>query len=458
MNLPDEGKGYSVEGDLDRKLPGGHFRRTVALENGRAVARSSFRWLQAELPASDAKAAKDALADLANRYAYLRTAADYQMSDSEKQLILATKPTTESGYTNRGYEFLLDDKFTEAAADFEQAAELAPRSARAHANHALALFFQEKESEAEAALARADEIADGEDDFVAMKVRGLLNLKRGKQAEAVQFFTRALALDQGNSDVLELRATAYEEMERFEDAIADIDHAMRADPSAWALPYRKAQLAAFRGDREAALSAADKVAAVEKGRISGLTLKARLLQRFKGPSEAKTAYQDALAAIDAELSSAPDADEKARLRRIKVQILAEAGQGPEAITLAGVGIRERPNNATELNTRCWTRMLLNVELPDALRDCEQAVKQDPKDSGIIDSRAWVKLRLGRLDEAIADFDKALALEPRQAASLFGRGLAKVRKGNRESGERDMAAARRLDFDVESEFRRHGITQ
>ena len=456
--LPNKGEGYVVEGDLDRKLPGGHFRRTVTLENGRAIARSSFRWLQAELPADDAKSATDALAEMASRYAYLRTPADYQMSDSERQLILATKPTSEDGYTNRGYEFLFDNKFVEAAADFEQAVALAPRSARAHANHALALFFQEKDSEAESALARSESLANGEDDFVAMKVRGMLHLKRQKPADAVQAFTRALDLDADSSDVLQLRASAYEELERHSDAMADLERAIRIDPTDWSLSYRRAKLAAFRGDQATALEAADSVAANEDGRIDGLSLKGQLLGRFKRESESKSAYAEALAAVDGKIASASDAEEKARLRRLKINILAETGRGPEAIALAGIGIKERPNNPLELNSRCWHRMLLNLELDQALRDCDQAVRHDPKNANVIDSRAWVKLRLGRFDEAIADFDKALGHEPRQAASLFGRGLAKLRKGDREGGERDMAAARRLDFDVESEFKRHNIVQ
>jgi tetratricopeptide (TPR) repeat protein len=63
---------------------------------------------------------------------------------------------------------------------------------------------------------------------------------------------------------------------------------------------------------------------------------------------------------------------------------------------------------------------------------------------IIDSRALVLLRLGRLREAQAEYDKALALRPHEAASLYGRGLAELRLGLAKQGQADLAAAERLD--------------
>jgi Flp pilus assembly protein TadD len=84
------------------------------------------------------------------------------------------------------------------------------------------------------------------------------------------------------------------------------------------------------------------------------------------------------------------------------------------------------------------------------------VRANPKSAAEIDSRAWVQLRLGHPDLAIADFDRALAISPHQSASLYGRGLAKLRKGDKEGGERDLAQARRFDFDVDFRFKQYGL--
>jgi tetratricopeptide (TPR) repeat protein len=101
-------------------------------------------------------------------------------------------------------------------------------------------------------------------------------------------------------------------------------------------------------------------------------------------------------------------------------------------------------------------VLANVELEGALADCEQALKKEPQNPAVIDSRAWAKLRLGRLDEAIADYDLALRLSPRLPASLYGRGIAKLRKGDKAGGDQDLAAARRYHFDIDARFRRYGL--
>ena len=110
-----------------------------------------------------------------------------------------------------------------------------------------------------------------------------------------------------------------------------------------------------------------------------------------------------------------------------------------------------------LNERCWTRATANVELSRALADCELAVARAPDNSAILDSRAFVKLRMGQYDGAIADEDAALAHNPDHPAALYTRGIARLRKGDREAGERDIAAARRLVFDIDATYRVYGIT-
>src|SRR5664279_3319864 len=82
-----------------------------------------------------------------------------------------------------------------------------------------------------------------------------------------------------------------------------------------------------------------------------------------------------------------------------------------------------------LNSRCWARALLGVELDKALDDCNDAIDAEPKNFAYLDSRGWVHLRLGRNREAIADFDHALALRPALPGALYGRGLAETRVGD-----------------------------
>jgi hypothetical protein len=43
-----------------------------------------------------------------------------------------------------------------------------------------------------------------------------------------------------------------------------------------------------------------------------------------------------------------------------------------------------------------------------------------------------------------------------AAALYVRGVAHMRKGDRASADRDLAAARRLAFDIDLRYRRYGV--
>jgi tetratricopeptide (TPR) repeat protein len=75
----------------------------------------------------------------------------------------------------------------------------------------------------------------------------------------------------------------------------------------------------------------------------------------------------------------------------------------------------------------------------------------------LDSRAFVKLRLGRLEDAIADYDAALTLQPKLAFSLYGRGVAKLRAGRKAEGQADIDAARSLTPAIEEQGKKIGLT-
>jgi tetratricopeptide (TPR) repeat protein len=109
-----------------------------------------------------------------------------------------------------------------------------------------------------------------------------------------------------------------------------------------------------------------------------------------------------------------------------------------------------------LANRCWTRAVLGRELPQALDDCDAALRLKPDNAGTLDWRGFTNLRLRRLDAAIADYDAALKLNPRLAGSLYGRGLAKRWKGDNAAGEADAIAAKAIQADIAGEFARYGV--
>ncbi|HZC16456.1 MAG TPA: aspartyl protease family protein [Caulobacteraceae bacterium] len=115
------------------------------------------------------------------------------------------------------------------------------------------------------------------------------------------------------------------------------------------------------------------------------------------------------------------------------------------------------HRAAAFNERCRARAQLGAELDKALADCNAALKLEPGDPTMLDSRGLVLLRTGDLDKSIADYDAALRLRPNTAWSLYGRGLAKLRKGHAADGQADIAAAAAINPRLPDEARAIGLT-
>ncbi len=82
----------------------------------------------------------------------------------------------------------------------------------------------------------------------------------------------------------------------------------------------------------------------------------------------------------------------------------------------------------------------------ALQDLNEAVSQ--KYPAAQTWRGWLELAMGRLDEANADFAAALQADPKSSRSLYGHGLVERRRNNTDAAERDIAAARAIEPDID----------
>jgi tetratricopeptide (TPR) repeat protein len=109
-----------------------------------------------------------------------------------------------------------------------------------------------------------------------------------------------------------------------------------------------------------------------------------------------------------------------------------------------------------LNSRCWERAMLGEQLDIALADCNMALKKGPRNSMVLDSRAFVHLRRGEYDQAIADYQAVLKLQPRQASSMYGLGLAELKKGLKATGEQRLQAAVALSPKIAEFYNKLGL--
>jgi tetratricopeptide (TPR) repeat protein len=130
-----------------------------------------------------------------------------------------------------------------------------------------------------------------------------------------------------------------------------------------------------------------------------------------------------------------------------------------------------------LGSRCWSRGAANTELDQALADCDRAVQAQlaaahsgfwrlthrnaPGPGWLMRNRSLVYLRLGDLDKAIADDATALGEASAEesgdrADPLYLRGLAELRKGLASQGDADLAAARKLQPDIDQHYASMGL--
>ena len=265
--------------------------------------------------------------------------------------------------------------------------------------------------------------------------RGMAESSRGELSQAIADLTRACALAASDADCHYRRGLAYWRNHNPELALADFDAALKLAPN----------------DYDAHLSRAE----------------LQLPRQHDGVGGDLDAV-DRLAPQEADL-------------RLELATQYESiGQYAAATHQLDLWIRYHPQDIRlpeALGSRCWTRAAANVELDQALADCDRAVHAElaashsafwrlthrdaPGPGWLMRNRSLVYLRRGDLDKAIADDDTALGRtdpgESRATASpLYLRGLAELRKGLTSQGQADLAAARKLQPDLDQHFASMGL--
>jgi tetratricopeptide (TPR) repeat protein len=266
--------------------------------------------------------------------------------------------------------------------------------------------------------------------------RGMAEISRSEFAPAIADLTRACALAAADADCRYQRGLAYWRNGNPQLALADFDQTLKLSPSDYDAHLARAELQL---DRPGA------------------------------------AVVDDLDAVDH--LAPPEAD----LRLHLATLYGSVGQYAADAHQLDLWIQYHPQDIrlpAALGLRCWARAAANVQLDQALADCSRAIHtklaashsvfwrlthQAPPGPGwLLRNRSLVYLRLGDLDKAIADDDAALAQIPADAGTakadpLYLRGLAELRKGLKPKGQADLAAARKLQPDIDMHYASMGLT-
>lgn len=257
------------------------------------------------------------------------------------------------------------------------------------------------------------------------------------------------ATEPSDADGFARRGAAREGRRDLAGALADLDRAVKLAPE-------EPRYLAQRGGlhmllRQPLLAASDLDAAIRlrPDDVESHLLRAVLRMRANDRDGAR---EDVDAANK---TAAKQADARLRIASLYSQL----DRPDEAIDDFDLWIAAHPDDyrkPSALNGRCWARALANKALPQALADCDAALRRASNEPSFLDSRGLVHLRMGDRAKAIADYDRALAGNPTLAFSLWGRGLAKLGEGDAAGGKADLAAAAAADPKLPARARHYGL--
>jgi tetratricopeptide (TPR) repeat protein/predicted aspartyl protease len=243
------------------------------------------------------------------------------------------------------------------------------------------------------------------------------------------------------------RGVAFAARKDFPHALSDLSRACQLAPNQPDNFYELARVQWESGQPDLALKNLDRAIELKPDDVNALFARARLrLKRHINVG-------NDLPTLDKLISPADE------LRFELADLYEESGDYSAAVRQFDVWIKARPNDglvARALNGRCWARATGNLNLDEALTDCNNALQREIENAGFADSRGLVRLRRREFDRAISDYDYALERAPKEAASLYGRGLAKLRKGLAVAGKADLDAATAIDPKIAAQFAGWGL--
>jgi tetratricopeptide (TPR) repeat protein len=362
----------------------------------------------------------------------------------DDDLALGLDPRDENALLAKGDLAARDGRWTAAIVAYTQAADAAAGDTVPRVRRILA--YEAMHDDASALDDSDDALKAAPHDQRLHRLRGLVLARLKRTDEAVAEAKEITAFDPKDGELQLSSAEVFASAGRKAQAMAAMDRALALQPTAANYVAR----AEFRDPTDTDGAEQDAQAALKldpKFRSAMVTM-AFVEQRRRRFAEAKVWYDRLLAAH-------PD-DEEIIATRASLEL--QLGQTAQAKADFAQVRQLGASQPESLNALCWNAATKNFDLAQALSDCDLAIKLAPRAADILDSRAFVLLRLGRDDDAISQYDTAIDLDSGHPSSFYGRSLAERRRGRVADADRDLAAALKIDKGIADEFKGYGVTK
>jgi tetratricopeptide (TPR) repeat protein/transglutaminase-like putative cysteine protease len=508
--LPDGGKGFSLDGEaVDRTIGGVHYQRTVALKGDRFEMTTMVRNKPAEISYADAKAADDLVDDLWKKRVFVRAPVG---------AVIAAKPgsKTDEGGAGEAGTVLVQVSQAWAAGKNDEALKLldariagGDKSVQVLAGRGYTLTRLGRFDEASTAFDQALAV----DSRFPMAIVGKAEVlqQKGRFDDALILYDRLVLLFPDKVESYTTRAQARAAAGQYDGALADLDVAIGKEPANVQARTDRVRIYSMQSKRDAALTDARELVKLKPDDATAHVLLANVLAVMGQLDEAlaetsksiaiepsgdayyvrlqwnlrpaaKDQLEDALgqikeeperdiplvvlrklaadpaakaallAAYDKEIAEHPAADAIAMQRAM---VAAVTGDGKTLLPLIDKQLAKHPSDWIALNSACWTRATLKLDLDTALAQCEKSVTAN-RVAANLDSRGLVHFQRGEWAAAIKDMDDALALAPKQAGSLYVRGVARKRLGDNSGSKADLDAAAAISKAIGNTYAGYGV--
>lgn len=334
-----------------------------------------------------------------------------------------------------------------AAAAFEQALRLEPRSAEAHFDLGLVRQRQEKPAAAMSEFRLALKYDPG-----LLEARCALGSVLADSAEAEAEFRKVLAMNPKSVCALDGLAQVLLERRRYDAALAYWREALRIQPEAadLQLSLATATYQAAKAREAAALAAGDGVSVADAIRLFTELLKSHPdltaahftlgniyanEQRYR---EAADEYQ--------EVTRRNPADIVALLARVKALVNVDAYE--QALTPALDYVHRNPDDASG-HVLLGTVYRGMGDYAKAEPELELGAAKAPDDFQARYQLGFVLARLGKLQQALPQLRKALALKPQEKSAQFQLATVLYKLGEKQEADE---IVKQLKEDTDSEYR------
>lgn len=255
----------------------------------------------------------------------------------------------------------------------------------------------------------------------------------GRHDEALADLDAAIRAYPHFAPAFELRGVVREQRGDLARALDDLDHAIRLDPARAGAHTNRGALHSRMGRNQEAL--ADHARAIELDPMFATAWANRgALHRWLGQDEAALSDLDRAIELDPSIGFAHHERALLHLRHGRLQA---------ALRDLSHAIECMPDAASPRVARSHVLKQLG-RLDEALDDCDAALRIDADSAQAYFNRGAIQQRRGRFLDALADYRRVLELAPDRADALVNRGAILNEIGRREEAHADLTRALALD--------------